>query len=435
MSEINIKRQIKASPTKEFFVYMITKDIDTIDAIIDVADNSIDGARRLRGENNLGGLYIHIQVDEDYFRISDNCGGIPIEIARNYAFLFGRSKESQGTPKSIGNFGVGMKRALFKLGNFFEIESISTNSRFKIKQDILEWLTKPEWEFQFEEEGYGENIADIPIEQTGTTIVVKELKNGIKADFALSEFRRRLQLELESKHQHFLERGIEIKINEVNLVASKPKLLNSAKIQPAYKTFCEKNDRVLVRLYAGIGDRDPSKAGWNIYCNGRLILEANTTPIVGWNRVFSNEHAWFRGYVFFDSDDTSLLPWNTTKTSVDLDLPLYKSVQLKMEEMAKPVFTFMNKVADEKKDKDSDEITSLEKAIREAELITLNNIVTNQEFNAPTPTIRSNLVSISYKRPKEEVELLKAALGLGKNNAELGRRTFDYVFRRECEDD
>jgi hypothetical protein len=36
-------KHIKASPTKEFFIYMLVKDIPLNRAIIDLVDNSVDG--------------------------------------------------------------------------------------------------------------------------------------------------------------------------------------------------------------------------------------------------------------------------------------------------------------------------------------------------------------------------------------------------------
>lgn len=38
---------IEGNPTKKFFIEMITRDISIEDAIIDLLDNSIDGANRI----------------------------------------------------------------------------------------------------------------------------------------------------------------------------------------------------------------------------------------------------------------------------------------------------------------------------------------------------------------------------------------------------
>src|ERR1700688_3958157 len=108
-------RRIDASPTKDFFISMLIKDIGTTRAIIDLVDNCVDGARRLRPNGEYDGLRVDIETDDGHFEIRDNCGGVPVNLARNYAFRFGRPTEMAATPHSVGQFGVGMKRALFKL--------------------------------------------------------------------------------------------------------------------------------------------------------------------------------------------------------------------------------------------------------------------------------------------------------------------------------
>ena len=48
---------IEGNPTKKFFIEMITRDISIEDAIIDLLDNSIDGATQIN-PNDLSGLHI-----------------------------------------------------------------------------------------------------------------------------------------------------------------------------------------------------------------------------------------------------------------------------------------------------------------------------------------------------------------------------------------
>ena len=441
MTEQNDPKAVQASPTKEFFIYNITKDIDTIDAIIELADNCIDGARDLRGENSLKGLFIRIKVDENYFEITDNCGGIPIDVARYRAFMFGRNKDSKAIPHSIGNFGVGMKRSLFKLGRVFQIESTAKNSQFSMHVDVQKWMGEEKWTFEFDD-GFKEDMPLVEESQRGTRILVEQLNKGISSDFKKDAFKRRLELGLKSKHQTYLEKGIEISINGVILSSTSPKIRLSNKITPAYKQLRLEDDQLTVKIYAGLGDRDKDKAGWNVFCNGRLILEADQSSVTGWtkefgNPKFNNEFAWFRGFVFFESDQTDLLPWNTTKTSVDLDSVNYKYIQGQMGEVMRPILNFMYKIAEEKKNSDdSDEDTPLEKIIKETNLVSLDSITEEQEFSAPLdipPPV--NNVRISYSKPKEEVDKLKRALGGINRNSELGKLTFEYVFRRECEDE
>ena len=145
-------KKVDASPTKGFFIYMLTRDIDVRPAIVELIDNSIDGAKKIRKDKEYKGLFIKINMSPDRFVIEDNCGGIDIETAQKYAFQFGRSseRESDSSGYFTGIFGIGMKRALFKLGKKFEVISKTTTEYFDLKVEVDEWINKPEWEFEFD---------------------------------------------------------------------------------------------------------------------------------------------------------------------------------------------------------------------------------------------------------------------------------------------
>src|SRR5437870_1007731 len=97
---------IDAAPTKDFFISMLVKDIQLVRAIADLVDNSADGARRLKGDGPYDGLTVRIEARPDVFRIQDNCGGISIDLARKYAFRFGRPADMPPLKHSVGQFGV-----------------------------------------------------------------------------------------------------------------------------------------------------------------------------------------------------------------------------------------------------------------------------------------------------------------------------------------
>ncbi|MBK9388788.1 MAG: ATP-binding protein [Bacteroidetes bacterium] len=104
----------------------------------------------MRPHKDLHGLSIEIEALSDHFIIKDNCGGIESEIARNYAFRFGRPKDKPIQSGSVGQFGIGMKRSLFKMGKFFEIDSIASKSSFKMEVDVDKWQNNQEtWDFEF----------------------------------------------------------------------------------------------------------------------------------------------------------------------------------------------------------------------------------------------------------------------------------------------
>ena len=41
---------VDATPVKSFFVDMLTRDIELVDAILDLLDNCVDGILRLKGD-------------------------------------------------------------------------------------------------------------------------------------------------------------------------------------------------------------------------------------------------------------------------------------------------------------------------------------------------------------------------------------------------
>ena len=75
----------KGSPTKEFFVEMLTRDIELNDAILDLLDNCLDGVvrscperKKLEDDQYYRSYCAEINISKDSFTIRDNCGGIQI---------------------------------------------------------------------------------------------------------------------------------------------------------------------------------------------------------------------------------------------------------------------------------------------------------------------------------------------------------------------
>lgn len=148
MTDLTDSKKIEAHPTKDLFISMLVKDIGLIRAIVDLVDNSVDGAKRAQDDEDYSNLWVRIEATRDRFRVADNCGGIPVDIARNYAFRFGRVANTPKTEHSVGQFGVGMKRALFKIGRWFKVESTTADSKFAVEVDVDEWSKdEDDWSF------------------------------------------------------------------------------------------------------------------------------------------------------------------------------------------------------------------------------------------------------------------------------------------------
>lgn len=432
----NATKVAHAEPTKDFFITMLVRDIELVPALIDLIDNSIDGARRIRPDGNYVGLSVRLEFDDKHFSIKDNCGGIPLDTAVNYAFRFGRPPEMDATPHSVGQFGVGMKRALFKIGSQFVISSSTSHDGFEVTVNVTEWRKQKPWTFKLEP--YNPPRSAEP----GTSITVTGLLPGVSAEFGYASFAAHLAADIRKVHESALSAGLAVTLNGVPVAVELPRLLEYGDLVPAYEVqrYYEDDPPVAtLQLYAGVGFSSPADAGWYVYCNGRLVLGPDQTFTTGWGGgtipKYHNQFARFRGFAFFDCDLAARLPWTTTKTGVDAGHPLYKSARLQMVQLMRPVINFLNDL-DREKDSPSRSGTSLEDLVASAEQSpkTLSAITVERGFSAPrVVAVRApDTTSIQYVRPTDQIEAAKKKLKV-RSAKKVGEKTFDYFYRRECQ--
>lgn len=464
---------IDAGAEKRFFIEMLTKDIELLPAIVDLVDNSVDGARDLHPDGNLTGQFVRITTADGSFSITDNSGGIDVDVARHYAFRFGRSKDFTGVKRSVGQFGVGMKRAIFKIGSKFSVQSVhrgtegeGSGSRFSMNVDVEAWAKRRnDWTFAFDTVEEGINISDGEV--AGTTLVVSPVHASVSDDFADPAVLQLLRTELRVRHQQSIQSGLEIFVDgDVPLTASRPALQSSDVVQPVVKTFTVPADGeggiVEVSLYAGTvapprreresdadedqaeNFQDPGDAGWYLFCNDRLLLAADRSSVTGWGNpaaAYHPQYRLFRGFVYLSADDASLLPWNTTKTAVDRDSSVFRAVQSQMKVALVDVQAVINRVKTARsRIEDDDEPTpALVSALDNAPDIPIRDLPVSARMVAPAapppkpkqpaaPRIQRVQYSVDLDRFNEVANALDAASG-----SEVGRLTFDYFYDREVD--
>ena len=113
-----------------------------------------------------------------------------------------------------------------------------------------------------------------------------------------------------------MQKGLTISLNGKPLTSRRIELLLSNNTIP-YHIEGEINN-VKYKLVAGLGGvGEPKLSGWYIYCNNRLVLEADTSSITGWGiqpiPKWHINYVMFRGILFLDSNETLNLPLTTTK--------------------------------------------------------------------------------------------------------------------------
>lgn len=329
-----------ASPTKRFFVSMLTRDISLEDAILDLVDNSLDGALRLAGGRSENVDYsnhtIDIELNESRFCIADNCGGIPRDIAKNYAFKMGRDFADDRDPDSetIGMYGVGMKRAIFKMGRNAIVKTKHHEDAYQVPISSA-WLEEREWNPL-----PIEPLDHEAIEKPGTVIEVSDLYPGVSRHFDNPAFRNDLMVALSEHFTLFLERGLKIRVNDRPIRPITLKILASESPEgPAPYAFQKTIDDVLVTIAIGLNspqeipdddeedeetefasERSTQTAGWTIFCNDRAVIFGDKTKLTGWGDGAPRYHPQFSiitGIVEFKATNVDKLPVTTTKRALD----------------------------------------------------------------------------------------------------------------------
>ena len=446
---------VDARPEKRFFVDMLTRDIELAPAIIDLVDNSIDGAKRLRpdeGDNRFDGLSVQMRLEPDLFEILDTCGGFSRGHAASYAFKFGRHRDQEATPGEVGQFGVGMKRAIFKLGRDFTVASRTDEAAWRVEVDVDWWLDEvdpDDWTFPFAD-------GDSPeLESPGTLVRCTKLLPSAANRLGQALFVSRVLREIAMRHALALQQGLVIEVNGRALQPRPPSLLVSDALQPiSYVEELEDGDgrSIEMRIAAGLttadeGDEetdtdDPElftgldAAGWYVFCNGRALLFADRSRLTGWAEEVPRFHPQFRrfrGYVYL-SGTSAAMPWNTSKTDVDEDSEIWEQTRKHIVDVLRKAVTVMNRMKREVQQRPPDD-RPLVAAVKTSKPAMLEGLAERRTFVVPDPPPRivADAQRISYSVPSEV--FARAAQAMETSRAsEIGQRTFGYWMRREVDE-
>lgn len=442
-----------ANPSKTFFITMLTRDIDLVDCILDLLDNSVDGigeAARRAGVNldpdlPFAGHKVLIDFDREHFKIQDKSGGIPIAVATEYAFRFGRPDDAplllDGT---IGIYGIGMKRALFKMGNMINMRSSTGQESFRLDLNVDVWRRDPqvqkdehgdevmEWSFPLTEVRRGGT--DVPV---GTTIRIEQLYEGIKRQFDDRYFVDRVRRIIARDYAFILTRGLEVELNGKSVTPVMPTFRESAEIAP-FK-HVETIDGVRIEITAGLSDPPPDDVsasarnpesevyGWYVVCNDRVVVSADKSSDTGWGvrpvPTWHPQYIGFMGVARFESADPSKLPWKTTKRDVESSNRFFQHALPVMMRATKKITDYTNARRAEAK-----RLKRLEKSAKQ---VSVSRVTQNSPAKLPDIKLK-DVVRISYDREAGDVEAAAQALGLvSPSPSEVGIKTFEYYFSRE----
>lgn len=356
--------QAVAFPTKQFFVSMLTRDIRLEDAILDLIDNCLDGALRSSdgADVDYSRYFVEMSVSETGFSIEDNCGGIPRDIARNYAFKLGRDSDDERDSESetIGMYGIGMKRAIFKMGR----EALVTTRHGEDNYEVgisPEWLDSKGWDpLPITDSQDDTNILRDP----GTRISVNKLYPGVARFFTNESFLNDLCTSIAEHFTSFLQRGLRILVNRKPILPVRVEVLVSSRDDgPAPFVFQQTIDDVIVSITVGLntargligdeddatefeGDRSSATAGWTVFCNDRAVIVGDKGRLTGWGDGIPLYHPQFSiitGIIEFRSRRAEKLPVTTTKRALDTSSNIWLMTYPKMKEGMRVWINYTNK--------------------------------------------------------------------------------------------
>lgn len=460
-----MSEKVSFQPSKSFFVSTLTRDIHLKDTILDLLDNCVDGVLRTiqkrPPENSTKpyeGYWAKITLSPTSFIIEDNCGGIPKEIAIHFAFRLGRvdTNRDESIP-TVGMYGIGMKRALFKIGQHSQVhsqhgdESYSVNISPSWLEDDHDWhlpLNPSNNKFDFE----------------GTRIEINELYTNISRQFADQDFVNELHEAIKNFFALIIDKGFSVYLNDKQVTPTDFRLFfapdfSANQVQPyVYQAIINNvSVDIVVGLYRELASvieieeelaeemnlptRKSGNAGWTIICNDRVILYKDKSRITGWGvrdvPQYHTQYISIAGTVVFSSNDSLKLPLNTTKTSLDTSSEIYGHVLNRMMEGLKKFTNFTSRW----KGREGEVSTSF----TNTRLSTISEIIGNIpsdkwipirgsqgnekrfEPNLPEPPKERTKRRISFYKPTSDITELSIFLFDDSNvsPSEIGEKCFD----------
>ena len=461
------QENLNGSPTKRFFVSMLPRDIELDDAILDLVDNSVDGAMRRERENldsdrPFKGYKCDLRISETEFVLTDNCGGIPNDYLEG-AFRLGRpSTDLDDNLPTIGMYGIGMKRAIFKMARDATVISRSPERAIKVRYDA-EWLNpdgEEDWNLPIQELAANKDL--------GVSIQITDLQSEVSKRFGRETFLDGLRDRLGQHFAYIMGKGFDITLNEDAVSPETVRLISSGSIRPFdYEANVGGvKIKVTIGFYRNLtrqaeleeatdpeetnpAGRASDEAGITVICNDRVIVISDKSAITGWGVANTPRyHPQFRaimGLISFSSDDAKLLPISTTKRDLDTDSDTYRPARNAAMDGIKLFVGFTNRWKGNEEETDGLLVPENRVDARAISLVAEEGKPVRGSQHEerkyvpelPMPTVGERKHRIAFSREIDEIKKMGEAL-LGDANAkagDVGVAAWELTLERNLPDD
>lgn len=326
----------------------LTKDISPLEALFDLVDNSVDAARERRVArdggrldrhglpNDYSGSHVRVRIGRDSVTLSDNCTGIDEDKLAKEVFVTGLASEHN---YGIGGFGIGLKRALFRIGTRY---TLATDTG--ISASIM----------RFDRAELSGNESTLTAERAPTSGAAKTfvridgLEPGVKHELG-SMPRPELVKHLSRRYGLFIKKGLRISVNGLHVPPFGPGLRRTGPLESKTQSMRTRQE-VDVFIDSGMhedyrlrheSDYAASKTaqltdqyGWYFVCNDRIVKIASHEKELGWTANWHQEYYGFVGWVRFVAANPEDLPWDTKKTQIDSNSAVFREICDKLQEFA-----------------------------------------------------------------------------------------------------
>ncbi len=446
---------VSFQPTKKLFIHILTRDIDIRDCIFELLDNAVDSYTINEIDEK---REIRLNFDKNELSIFDNCGGIDKKKLQEEVFRFG-TKDFLNHAPTIGLYGIGLKRSIFKLGELIVFETDDGKDYCKLEIDVNDWLKKKDEE--------GNDMWDIPLTETSTSrlingqkpftrIKVKKLRYETIESF-VPEFERNLKETVKIYYSRYIQRDkINFFINNEKQSGFEIKVKASDDFKPVKVE--EEYEGIKIAIFCWLDLREeqtkryvkePGHQGWNVFMNERLVIFDDTSEDTGWTgeKPFlpkvHNIYNQFRGVVLLNTNNPSKLPINTSKNGFNTEDRIYHHLLNLMVKVARPFIDFLSDKYNKQKEKIDEKEDELLKTIskdseEEKKIIETSIDDTKTEYQSTFTPPETAIVTrpvipqtrISFKKPRRQVDIMKKVLKV-RTNWQVGEKTFDYFWESE----
>ncbi|MEG3147854.1 ATP-binding protein [Sphingomonas sp. RT2P30] len=433
-----------ARPEKRLFISLLTRDIPLVAAFLDLLDNSINAAvepvsPRLKTAIDYMTVFedpsitpsvnIALAISKGCVEISDDAFGISAKTAAEHVFKFGRADGEHHEADRLSVYGIGLKRAMFKLGNRIKMRSDHIEGGFDLDLDVSNWAkdeSQP-WTFDITPR------APVAKGATGTSIMVTELYDEVTRRLEDGLFPSQLEAAISRTYAYYLAKFVSVSVNGKNVEGV------SIQIGGNHTAESFNFGDVTCAITAGIGTpeagvfRDRS-SGWFVFCNGRAVISADKSLLTGWGGgglpIFQPKHRPFLGTVFFVSENAEHLPWTTTKSAINEDSEVWQLAKRHMAATGRTVVSFLDgRYTDEGTEVASKDL----QAATSSSVSVLKAAVTEKRaFVAPKAATAPTTVRIQYDAQVSQIKDITNYLKRpSMSGSDVGRYTFNYFLRNE----